>query len=182
MAYFWSVEELERSQHTHTNTSTFTQNHTQWTSVIHSYLLYWVCLSLYVFYCLEKNALVKSTFSIIVYWLEVGQRYFVHPQPLVLSDTLTRYHHMTAWLMEHAQQIRAGLFGYGLPDISTYARLHLCFSFVSADKSGIVPERWGMPCWTRLTGTTTWLCYQRKHEAKEKNSIFFVGTLIYLIV
>lgn len=36
------------------------------------------------------------------------------------------------------------------------------FSFVSADKSGIVAERRGTPCWARLTGATTRQCYQRQ--------------------
>lgn len=40
----------------------------------------------------------------------------------------------------------------------------LVFSYVSADKSGIVAERGGTPCWARLTGTTTRLCYQRQQR------------------
>lgn len=63
---------------------------------------------------------------------EVGQRDFVRPRALMLSDTRLCYHHMTAWLMEHAQQIRTGLFGYSLPDRaltqgSTCVLLRVCW-------------------------------------------------------
>lgn len=46
----------------------------------------------------------------------VGQKHFVSLQPFVPFDTQAQYRHMTAWLMEHALQIRAERFRYSFPD------------------------------------------------------------------
>lgn len=110
----------------HLPTHTLTLDHTHWTS-----LTVFVWVYTYVFHHLGQNTepLVLRAAS---QQTEVGQRDFVRPRALVLSDTRLCYQHMTAWLMEHAQQIRTGLFGYSLPDRaltqgSTCVLLRVCW-------------------------------------------------------
>lgn len=134
------VEELDRSRPWRPHTLSPTDHH----SHTHS-ALFTLCLFESVFMSPITSS-VKSTFLCKCFLTGRGSEVIGSP----CSTLFARYHHMTGWLMEHALQIGAEWFGYSSPDRAlAYAKAPHVFSFVSADKSGIV-ERWGTSRWTRL--------------------------------
>lgn len=167
------------------HTQTFTHNRTQLTSHTHtetkfglvSFTARWFES---VFVSFIRAEFVKITFPINASWLEVGQKHFVRLQPLVLSDTLAHYHTWQPDWWNMLCRLELSCLDTVGP-IEHLRKAPLVFSYVSADKWGIVAERWGTPCWARLTGTTTRLCYQRQQCQAEERA-FFCGALINLIV
>lgn len=77
---------------------------------------------------------------------------------------------LSAWWMEPALQITAGLFGYSRPDRGTLHKAPLVFSYMSADKSGIAAAAATLGKAARLEQQHGSVIKDNKRQVKKRSS------------